>query len=78
MIITITGKGTQGASGPAGDIDNSKLATGGGSGSEASSPRPGQPTSPPGAAQPTAQGPRQQKPVQANKKKKKKGGGGKW
>ncbi|XP_076102018.1 signal recognition particle subunit SRP72-like [Mytilus galloprovincialis] len=72
------GKGTQGASGPAGDIDNSKLTTGGGSGSEASSPRPGQPTSPPGSGQPTAQGPRQQKPAQANKKKKKKGGGGKW
>ena len=68
------GKGTQGSSVPSGDIDSSKLASGG-SGSEASSPRPqGQPTSP---TAPTSQGPRQQKPVQANKKKKKKGGG-KW
>lgn len=70
------GKGTQGASGPSGDIDNSKIASGG-SGSEANSPRPqGQPTSP-AAVAPTTQGPRQQKPAQANKKKKKKGGA-KW
>lgn len=62
--------------------DASKGATGGGSGSEASSPRPG--TASTASPQPStaastlpAQGPRQQKPAQAQKKKKKKGGG-KW
>ncbi|KAJ8317050.1 hypothetical protein KUTeg_004954 [Tegillarca granosa] len=77
------GKGTQGATASAMDMfDASKGASGGGSGSEASSPRPG--TASTASPQPStaastlpAQGPRQQKPAQAQKKKKKKGGG-KW
>ncbi|KAL5017564.1 hypothetical protein ScPMuIL_007153 [Solemya velum] len=72
------GKGTQGATGPAGDMDASRVynaATDAGSPRPGSAPVKGSPQA--GVAPPQQVGPRQQKPAQANKKKKKKGGN-KW
>ncbi|XP_059161427.1 signal recognition particle subunit SRP72-like [Physella acuta] len=74
------GKGTQGLTAAtqalADSLDASKSVS-----SEAASPRPSASTSSPQSTPtptPIPQGPRQQKPVQANKKKKKAGKGGKW
>lgn len=67
----ISGKGSQGAtSGNVDYLDASKSPVAGASGSDTSSPRPGTASS---SASSVPQGPRQQKPGQAQKKKKKKG-----